>query len=132
MKTTVFVMLLLAISLPLFGRQKSTHPDSAHRSVPPTWLHRYVPKVPAKKVDISASGCRYRPIFGAGDSEASIVQSVARYGEVALDPKAACKEVSYSSEEQVYFIMDGSGLLDYAGRSIRLTKDDFIYIPPGV
>jgi mannose-6-phosphate isomerase-like protein (cupin superfamily) len=132
MKKIVLIALVLGMSHQVVGGEKKAHPNSATLTVAPTWLHRYLPDIPVKIVDISTAGCRYQPIFGAGDSEAGIVESVARYGEVTVEPNVSCKNVSYPREEQIYLILSGSGLVNYDGQTILMPKDEFIYIPPGI
>lgn len=102
------------------------------RTVAPTWLHRNAASVPEKATDISTPSCHYKPLFGAGDSDTGIVRSVARFGEVTLDAGGHCKEVSYPAEEQIYYILAGSGTLSYGARKSAVQKDDFMYLPPQV
>jgi mannose-6-phosphate isomerase-like protein (cupin superfamily) len=104
----------------------------AERTVAPTWLHRNVANVPEKSADITTPSCHYKPLFGAGDSDTGIVRSVARFGEVTLDAGGHCKEVSYPAEEQIYYILAGSGTLSYGARKSAVQKDDFMYLPPQV
>ena len=104
----------------------------AERTVAPTWLHRKVADAPEKPTDISTPSCHYKAIFGAGDSETRIVRSVARFGEVTIDPKGHCKDVSYPREEQIYYVLAGSGTLTYRGQKASIKKDDFMYLPPQV
>ena len=132
MKKLVIIAFMLGMPLQLLGAEKKVRPNWANRKVAPTWLHRYVPDIREQTVDISTEGCHYKPIFGSGDSRAHIVQSVAKYGEVTVDPTGACKEVSYPGEEQIYFILDGTGRINVAGEYTSLAKDEFIYIPPGI
>ncbi|MGA8183882.1 MAG: cupin domain-containing protein [Terriglobia bacterium] len=122
MKFAMFIIFLTGISL-AYGAQ---------RKVDPTWLHRNVSGVPEKAMEISTPGCHYKPLFGAGDSETRTVRSVARYGEVTIDPSGHCKEVSYPAEEQIYFVLAGSGTLSYGGQKSSVKKDDFMYLPPQV
>ena len=100
--------------------------------VDPTWVHRFLPDIAEKSVDLSTSNCHYRPIFGEGDSVTRIVRSVARFGEVKLDPGGACRPVAYAREEQIYVILEGSGVLQYGGDSVPVRKNDFMYLPPGI
>ena len=100
--------------------------------VDPTWVHRFLPEIAEKSVDLSSSGCHYRPIFGEGDSVTRIVRSVARFGEVKVDPGGACRPVTYGREEQIYVILEGSGVLHYGGNSVPVRKNDFMYLPPGI
>ena len=105
---------------------------AADWKVDPTWLHRYVPDVAVKRSDLSSGTCHYRPIFGAGDTDTRIVKSVARFGEVTVDPGGECASVSYPREEQVYVVLKGSGTLHYGDEQVPIRKDDYMYLPAGV
>jgi mannose-6-phosphate isomerase-like protein (cupin superfamily) len=98
----------------------------------PTWLHRSVTEVKQQPSDLTTSTCRYRPVFGAGDSESRIPRGIVRYGELTVDPKGASGIVSYPGEEQIYFVLEGDGLLQYGGETAPIRRDDFMYLPPGV
>ncbi len=104
----------------------------AERTVDPTFLHRYVPEVQAKASDLSTETCRYRSIFGEGDSVTGIVKGVARFGELKVDATGACAAVSYPNEEQVYFVVEGAGTLNYGAEEYSIRESDFMYLPPGV
>jgi len=104
----------------------------AQRTVDPTWLHQNVSSVPEQSMDISTPSCHYKPLFGAGNSETRIVRSVARYGEVTIDAGGSCKEVSYPREEQIYYVLAGSGTLSYGSEKAPVKKDDFMYLPPQI
>jgi len=119
------VVLLVAIPLCLCS-------SLCQAQVDPTWVHRFLPDIAEKSVDLSTSNCHYRPIFGEGDSVTRIVRSVARFGEVKLDPGGACRPVAYAREEQIYVILEGSGVLQYGGDSVPVRKNDFMYLPPGI
>lgn len=119
-----FVMLLLVVASPLLLAQE--------RTVAPTWLYRYVPGIPEQRTDFSASSCHFTAIFGEGDSESKALQSVARFGEVAVDGHEACRPVEYSRQEELYFVLSGGGVLHYGDESHAMRKDDFAYVPPAV
>ncbi|HWR50185.1 MAG TPA: cupin domain-containing protein [Bryobacteraceae bacterium] len=106
--------------------------NAAERKVDPTFLRRYVPGVEAKQMDVSTDTCRYKPVFGAGDSESSIVRGVARFGEISVSSGGSCNAVSYPAEEQVYVISEGSGTLQYGDETAPVKKNDFMYLPAGV
>ena len=106
--------------------------SNSRAQVDPTWVHRFLPDIAEKSVDLSSSNCHYRPIFGEGDSVTRIVRSVARFGEVKLDPGGACRPVAYAREEQIYVILEGTGVLHYGGDSVPVRKNDFMYLPPGI
>jgi len=104
----------------------------AERKVDPTWLHRYVPDIRENHTDLSTPTCHYKPIFGEGDSATRIIRSVARFGEVTVDPRGACAAVDYTREEQIYVILEGSGVLQYGEERVPVRKNDFMYLPPGM
>jgi mannose-6-phosphate isomerase-like protein (cupin superfamily) len=100
--------------------------------VAPTWVHRFVPDIAEKTADLSTESCHYLPIFGEGDAAARIARSVARFGEVKVDPQGSCHPVSYAREEQIYFILEGSGVLQYGEEKVPVRKNDFMYLSPGI
>jgi mannose-6-phosphate isomerase-like protein (cupin superfamily) len=102
------------------------------RKVEPTWLYRDVSTLAEQKVDLSSESCHYTAIFGEGDSEAKLPQSVARFGELTVAPHGTCQMVEYPREEELYFVLDGSGMLHYGEKSHSLTPNDFTYVPPTV
>ncbi len=116
------VMVLFAIAAPLVAQE---------RKVAPTWLHRYVPNLPERRTDFSTSTCRYKAIFGESDSESRALQSVTRFGEASVDAGGACEAVDYPRQEELYFVLEGSGVLRYGDESHLMRKDDFAYAPPG-
>jgi mannose-6-phosphate isomerase-like protein (cupin superfamily) len=102
------------------------------RSVDPTFLHRDIPDVSPKMADVTSDSCEYRPLFGQGDSETTIVRGVARFGQITIAPAGSCKPVDYSAEEQAYVLMDGDGQLHYGGDTSPVKRHDFMYLPAGV
>ncbi len=106
--------------------------SAAERKVDPTFLRRFMPSVEAKQMDVSTETCRYKPAFGAGDSETAIVRGVARFGEIIVSPGGRSNVVSYPAEEQVYVIAEGSGTLLYGDETAPVKKNDFMYLPAGV
>jgi mannose-6-phosphate isomerase-like protein (cupin superfamily) len=105
---------------------------AAERGVDPTFLRRSIPSAAAKESEIASSGCRYKPLFGAGDSQAGLAKGVARFGEITVDPGAESKPVQFPKEEQVYFIREGAGELLYGGQKVKVRRNDFMYLPAGV
>ena len=118
------ILLLLLLAAPLLSAQT--------RQVDPTWLHRYVPSINEAQIDLSSSGCHYKPVFGEGDSATQPLINVARFGEATLDADGKCKELQYDREEELYFVLAGSGVLRYGDQSYPLRKNDFTYVAPGV
>ena len=102
------------------------------RTVEPTWLYRDVSTLREHQTDLSSSSCHYTPIFGEGDAESRFPLSLARFGELIVDAHGSCKEVAYSRQEELYFVLAGTGLLHYGDESHTLTQNDFAYVDPTV
>lgn len=98
----------------------------------PTFLHRYVPAIVPKPVDLTTATAHYRPIFGVGDPDQQQLKGIARYGELTVDPGGSTEVVSYPAEEQIYFILEGAGVLLYDGRKFPVRQNDFMYLPVAV
>ncbi|MGE5568802.1 MAG: cupin domain-containing protein [Rhodospirillales bacterium] len=106
--------------------------NAAPRKVDPTFLRQHLPSVAARQMDVSTDTCLYKPVFGEGDSETSIVRGVARFGEITVSPGGSCNAVTYPAEEQVYVIMEGGGRLLYGDETAPVKKYDFMYLPAGI
>jgi len=100
-----------------------------HRGIDPTFLYRDTSAVGEKKSDITTTTCHYKPLFGQGDSDTSVVVGVARYGEAVIDPNGVCAPVQYPDEDQVYVVLEGSGAVKYGTEIVPLKKEDYLYIP---
>jgi mannose-6-phosphate isomerase-like protein (cupin superfamily) len=102
------------------------------RKIDPTFLHRDTSAVKASNSDLTTPGCHYKPLFGQGAPDTSVVVGVARYGEAVVDPHAACTTVQYSGEDQVYVVLDGKGTVNYGNETVPLDKEDYLYLPATV
>ncbi len=100
----------------------------------PTFLRRRARDVQPQADDLTlnAKASSYKPLFGAGDLQAGQLKSVARYGELTVGPGGSSAVVSYPQEEQIYFILSGSGALQYGDQQTLVKRYDFMYLPPGV
>lgn len=103
---------------------------AAERTVDPTYLHRTLSTVGFVQADETTASCHYRPLFGEGDTDTSIVKGVARFGELVIDPQGQCETVSYAAEEQIYFVLAGEGSANYRGKPTPIAKGDFMYFAP--
>jgi len=101
------------------------------RKTDPTWLHRYVPELAETESSLSSDTCHYRAMFGEGDKDGHIFQTVTRFGEVTLDTNGQCRIVSYEREEEIYFVLEGAGNLRYGDQTLALRRHDFTYLAPG-
>ena len=100
----------------------------------PTFLRRRLSDVQPQSDDLTsnARGASYKPLFGSGYAQASQLKSVARYGELTIEPGGASATVSYRGEEQIYFILEGRGTVVYAGQPADVRRHDFLSLKPGV
>ena len=118
-----FVLMFLVLQTGLLAQE---------RSVEPTWLHRDVSALREHPGDLSSSSCHYTPIFGEGDKESRFPLSIARFGELTVNPGGVCPAVAYSRQEELYFVRDGRGVLHYEEESHALAPNDFTYLAPAV
>jgi quercetin dioxygenase-like cupin family protein len=105
---------------------------AAERRIDPTFLRRSLSQVAEQATDLGSQGVHYKPVFGAGDPDATIAKGLARYGELTVDPGGATRPVARPAEEQVWVALEGSATLDYGGQSHPLRRGDFLYLAPGV
>ena len=114
--------ILLAISTCLFAAD-------------PTFLRRQISDVQPQPDDLTGAGARaatYRPLFGVGDKDAAQLKGVVRYGELMVAPGGTTATVSYPAEEQIYYVEEGHGTLQYGDEKAPLKPHDFMYLPVGV
>ena len=102
------------------------------RKVDPTWLRRSIPISIQAAGDLSPGRCEYTPVFGDGDSEARVLRTVSRFAEVTLSAGGNCPAEVYDRKEEIYFVLQGTATLRYAGQVYALRTNDFTYLPPGI
>src|SRR5579864_3696946 len=102
------------------------------RKVDATWLHRYVPSLSETKTELSSATCHYKPIFGLGDPDDRILRSVSRFAEVSVNAQGRCENVLFDREEEIDFVLQGTGILQYGGETHPLRANDFVYLAPGI
>jgi len=120
-------LVLLASAVPLLVAAQR-----AERRIDPTFLHRYLPSLSEQPTDLAGTGVHYRPVFGAGDADASIARGLARYGELVVDAGGSTAGISRAAEEQAWFVVDGAATLRYSDGDHGIRRNDFLYIPAGV
>jgi mannose-6-phosphate isomerase-like protein (cupin superfamily) len=106
--------------------------NAEDRRIDPTFLHRDLSAARETAADFTTSTCHYKPLFGQGDRDRSVVIGIARYGEVILDPNGACATRDYPEEDQVYVVLEGTGSVKYGSENVPLNKEDYLYIPATV
>jgi mannose-6-phosphate isomerase-like protein (cupin superfamily) len=105
---------------------------AVERKIDPTFLYRDAAAVKAKPSDLTGTTCHYKPLFGKGDADTSVVVGIARYGEAVIDPNGACASVQYPDEDQVYVVLDGAAAVKYGSETVSLSKEDYLYLPSTV
>ena len=120
-KTLLFLSLLMAANL-----------LAQDRTVDATWLHRYLPHLNETRVELASATCHYKPIFGAGDADNRMLRSVSRFAEVTVEANGSCQSDVYIREEEIYFVLQGTGTLQYGDENHPMRANDFTYLPPGV
>ena len=98
------------------------------------YLIRHVPTAWERPDDLTrgTETASYKPIFGEGDNQADLLNGVVRFGHLGVEAGGRSSVVSYPSEEQIYFILEGEGKLIYGEEKVRIVKNDYIYLPVGV
>lgn len=105
---------------------------AAEREVDPTFLRRNLENLTEVPTAITTSNCRYYAIFGEGAPYARVARSLARFGEIRVDPGGSCATVTHAREEEVYIVLEGEGVLHYSDQTIRLRTEDYVYLPPTI
>jgi len=98
----------------------------------PAFLRRSVADIAEQSTDLSTATAHYKPIFGAGDPNAEDVKGVLRFGELTVAPGGSSKVVSNKDAEEVFFILGGSGTLQYGQEKAPVKQNDFVYLPVGI
>ena len=95
------------------------------------YLKRSLSEISEVKMQMSTATAHYKPIFGTGDANSGIIKGINRYGHLIIDPGGRSNSVKYNDEEQVLFILDGTGILKCGKNKVPVSKNDFMYIPRG-
>lgn len=96
------------------------------------FLRRSIFTATEAKMELSSPSTHYFAMFGEGDDSSSLVKGLTRYGDLTLDPYGKSKTAKYRDEEEVIYVMEGTGTLTCEGSSIPVSSSDFVYIPAGV
>ncbi|MGH9495679.1 MAG: cupin domain-containing protein [Candidatus Sulfotelmatobacter sp.] len=81
---------------------------------------------------MSSRACHYKPIFGEGNPDDKILRSVSRFGEATIEAHGSCQSVNYERQEEIYFVLQGTGILQFGDETRPLRANDFTYLAPGV
>jgi mannose-6-phosphate isomerase-like protein (cupin superfamily) len=80
-------------------------------------------------MELSTGTAHCKPVFRSGDKN-SIIKGVKRYDYLVVDSGGRTKTVKFN-EEQILFVLGGTGILKSGKKEIPFSRNDFIYIPVG-
>jgi mannose-6-phosphate isomerase-like protein (cupin superfamily) len=95
------------------------------------YLHRNIATAAETRSEMTNSSAHYMAIFGEGTDSASMIKGLSRYGNLKIDPLGESKKVNFQGEEEVIYILDGTGILNCEREKVPVSSHDFIYIPEG-
>jgi mannose-6-phosphate isomerase-like protein (cupin superfamily) len=104
----------------------------AANKVQSQYLKRSLSTIHEVKMEISTKTAHFMPMFGAGDDSSKIIKGVERFGNLNIDPKGSSNNVKFADEEQIFYVLDGTGTFLYGKNEMPVSKNDFIYLPAGV
>jgi mannose-6-phosphate isomerase-like protein (cupin superfamily) len=96
------------------------------------YLKRSLSEIQEFKTGMSTLSAHYKSVFGEGDKDPDMPKGITRYGLLAIDPGGESKRVEYDNEEQVLFILGGTGILNLDRKDVPVSRNDFMYIPKGM
>jgi mannose-6-phosphate isomerase-like protein (cupin superfamily) len=83
------------------------------------------------KMELSAPSAHYFPLFGKGDDSSSVIKGLIRYGNLILDSPGKSETAEFQGEEQVVYVLEGTGMITCNKVTVPVSMNDFIYIPAG-
>jgi len=95
------------------------------------YLKRSLSCATEARMEITASAAHYLPVFGTGTDSSEIMKGIVRYGNLRVDPAGQSNSVKYPDEEEVIYVLEGTGLLQYGKTEVPVSRNDYIYIPAG-
>jgi mannose-6-phosphate isomerase-like protein (cupin superfamily) len=96
------------------------------------YLKRSLSAIAEVNTGLCSVSAHYKPVFGEGDTDSEIIKGLTRYGQLVIDPGGESKSIKYAGEELIFFILDGTGILNMDKVSVPVCRNDFMYIPKGM
>ena len=90
-------------------------------------LVRNIAEVPWKEMPAHHGGALSKLLVGPECGAAHLDHRISAY-----QPKAHVDAHAHETQEQVYHVLDGEGLMTIAGETIVVRRHDVIFIPPGI
>jgi len=89
---------------------------------------RNIAEVPWREFPDHHGGALSKALVGPDNGEAAHID----YRISAYQPMAYVKLHSHRSQEQIYHVLEGEGLMDLAGEQVVVRRHDVIFLPPGI
>jgi mannose-6-phosphate isomerase-like protein (cupin superfamily) len=104
---------------------------AATTSAESQYLHRNIVTAAETSSEMTTSSAHYMAMFGEGTDSSSLIKGLSRYGNLRIDPGGESNRVAYRGEEEVIYILEGTGVLNIGRERIPVSSHDYIYIPEG-
>jgi quercetin dioxygenase-like cupin family protein len=85
-----------------------------------------IDKVEAKKTNVHGEAL-YKVLF-----DKDTLKAMTGFWQTVVNPNIALPPHSHEDEEQIYFILEGNGVVTVGGEKERVKKGDAIYLPIGI
>ncbi len=95
------------------------------------YLHRSIRSANEFKMELTAPAAHYFPLFGKGDDSSAAIKGLIRYGNLIVDPLGKSETAIFKGEEQVIYVLEGTGMITCDKAEVPVSMNDFIYIPSG-
>jgi mannose-6-phosphate isomerase-like protein (cupin superfamily) len=95
------------------------------------YLQRSLQSANEFRMELSAPSAHYFAMFGKGDDSSRIIRGLIRYGNLIIDPDGKSETAELRDEEQVAYVLEGTGMLTCNNVTIPVGMNDFIYLPAG-
>lgn len=95
------------------------------------YLQRSLQSAGEIKMELSAPSAHYLAMFGKGADSTTLIKGLIRYGNLILDPLGKSEMAEFQDEEQVAYVLEGTGMITCNKETVPVSINDFIYIPAG-
>src|SRR5512140_3484661 len=93
------------------------------------YLQRSLQSANEFRMGLSAPSAHYFAMFGKGDDSSSVIKGLIRYGNLIVDPDGKSETAEFQDEEQVAYVVEGTGMITCYNVTLPVSMNDFIYIP---
>jgi mannose-6-phosphate isomerase-like protein (cupin superfamily) len=102
------------------SRKKASHRDTAFVET--------MARVPWQEFPGHFGGALSKALVGPENSQSSRIDfRISRYA-----PNAHVQEHVHKIQEQIYYVIEGEGILTLDGKEHLMRPHDYVYVPPGV